>query len=379
MRIAAKRNIFSPRINKNKRLFARPLFYYILAIILFICAVIVHPWDLQYKEFITTHQFLDIGPLDFFLGLVRDFGNGGITAILALIFAAYGYKKLAYRIAISLIVMGIIVNVLKPVVGRERPNGRNDVSFPSGDAATASAFFAPMAAESNFFIPGAIIIAPAVGFLRTYDNWHWLSDVVTGTGVGFLAVGFALYFCEKKNRLYKLICCQIKSRHYVIISLIVLLACFIPELIKGGGKYFSFTSFFIPPLYVWLAAIYTPFLFNRRSEKCKPILKPAEQLKQYFNQVVNNNSTHNNTLRTIFTPLAAILAIILIVPPWVFNMQSIALSCSGIGIGIIVLLTALHKIRKSNNYKRIKPTLISGALVLVICALLTLLPAYLRG
>ncbi len=381
MRIAVKRNIFSSRINKNKHLFAKPLFYYIFALILFICAIIVHPWDYQYKEFITTHRFLDIGSLNYFLGLVRVFGNGGIIAVLALLFAAYGYKKLAYRIAVSLLVMGIIVNIFKPIVGRERPNGRNNHSFPSGDTATAAAFFPPMAAESNMFIPGTIIITPAVGFLRTYDNWHWLSDVITGMGVGFIAVGFALYFSEKKNRFHRFFCCQLKPRHYAIISLIVLLACFIPELIKGGGKYLSFTSFFAPSLYVWLTAIYVPFFFKGRSEKCKQIFKPIGQLKQYFNQDLPiQSSGTGKMLNFTATLLAIILALVLIIPPWIFgNLRSLAYAGSGIGIGIIVLLIAIHKIKQTNNYKRVKPTLISGTIVLIIFTLLTLLPAYIRG
>jgi membrane-associated phospholipid phosphatase len=398
-------------INRIKKpLFGKPLFYYMLAVALFICAVIIHPWDYQYKEFITAHRFLDIGSLEVFLSLVRVFGNGGIAAILALIFAAYGYKKLAYRIVVSLIVMGIIVNVLKPVAGRERPNEKNNHSFPSGDTATAAAFFPPMTAKSNIFIPGAIILTPAVGFLRTYDNWHWLSDVFTGMGIGFLAAGFALYFCEKKNRFYKLICCKIKPRYYAIISVIVLLSCFLPELISGGGKYFSFTSFFAPSLYVWLIAVYIPFIFNKRSEKCKPVFKPVGQLKQYFIRNVNNQckSIHTKILNTktalyqkqptcqncskytdinfsttplrkiVLPILAVILVLILIVPPWIFdNLQNIAQPSSGIGIGIIVLLIALYKIKKSNNHKRIKPTLTSGIFVLIIFTLLTLIPAIL--
>ena len=376
MKIAVKRNTFLHRSNKDKRLFAKPLFYYALAIILFICAAIIYPWDHQYKEFIATHRFLDIGSLGIFLGLIKVFGNGGIIAVLALIFAAYGYRKLAYRIAVSLIVMGIIVNVLKPTVGRERPNERNNHSFPSGDTATAAAFFPPMAAESNIFIPGTVILTPAVAFLRTYDNWHWLSDVVTGMGVGFLAVGFALYFCEKKNRIYKLLCCKIKPRHYAVISLIVLLACFIPDLIKGGGKYLTFTCFFAPSLYVWLITIFIPFLFRERSEKCKPIFKPVGLLKKYFNRDINS---YKKVLSTTLTSLAIILALVLIIVPWIFDKsQDLAYSGCGVGIGIIVLLIALSKIKKGSNHKRIKPTIISSTLVLIIFALLTLLPAFIR-
>ena len=85
------------------------------------------------------------------------------------------------------------------------------------------------------------------------------------------------------------------------------------------------------------------------------------------------------TLITAVKLFAIILALILIVGPWLLNLQNLAYSSSGIGLGVIILLIAIHRIKKSNNYKRIKPTLISGVLVLIIFTLVTLLPAYLRS
>ena len=355
---------------KKKRLFASPKFYCILALILFVCAIIAHPWDHQYKNFIQAHRFLNIPMLSPFLDLIRVFGNGGIAAILALICAAYGYKKLAYRIAVSLLIMAVIVNVLKPIVGRERPNERNHHSFPSGDTATAAAFFPPMAAESNFFIPGTVILAPAVGFLRTYDNWHWLSDVITGLGVGFLSVGLALIFCEKKNLLYKLICCWLKPRHYAVISLIVLLSCFIPELIKGGGKYLDFVLFYAPALYIWLITLYVPFLFKNRSDKCKPIWKPIRNLKHYFNA---NTKKTNNFIYIIAMTFSLLLALVQLISPWVCELSHLAKASSGIGVGILVLLLSIYQNKKKNNIKRINPTVLSGACILLIFVAISLL------
>ncbi len=381
MRIAVKRNIFKAREHKNRNLFAKPIFYYVVAIVLFICAIIVHPWDLQYKTYITTHRFLDIFPLNQLMDLIRVFGNAGITAIIALIFAAYGYRKLAYRIAVSLIIMGIIVNILKPTVARERPNHRNCHSFPSGDAATAAAFFPPMAAESNYFIPGTVIITPAVGFLRTYDNWHWLSDVITGIGTGFIGVGFALFFCEKKNRIYKLLCRKIKPRHYAILSLIVLISCFLPELIKGGGKYLNFTSFYAPALYVWLGALYIPFIFSSRSESCKRIPEQMNNIKVYYSEkVITTNKPVFPTFNKGLTVLFLLLALFLIIPPWIISsIGNIAFASSGIGIAILVLMIAVARINKSGNLKRVKPTISLGTAIIIIFALLTLLPAILRS
>jgi len=78
----------------------------------------------------------------------------------------------------------------KGITGRERPDGSNNQSFPSGH--TATAFVAAEFLHQEFGYKCAWIdvagygVAAWVGAARVYKNRHWLSDVVAGAGVGML-------------------------------------------------------------------------------------------------------------------------------------------------------------------------------------------------
>lgn len=109
---------------------------------------------------------------------------------------------------------GLLVNeVLKPGVGRARPNhGAND-SFPSGHAAAS---FASATYISRYWmrqyddglcplvvpaVASAVSYgtATAVGLARLDNNAHWCSDVVMGAGIGMLLGQclYALHFDER--------------------------------------------------------------------------------------------------------------------------------------------------------------------------------------
>ncbi len=95
---------------------------------------------------------------------------------------------------------GLAAGALKTLVGRERPyvggspstfepfNLKNE-SFPSGHTAMAFALATTFAAETPdrlsdvFFYVGATM----TGLSRIHDDRHWLTDVVAGAGVGYLA------------------------------------------------------------------------------------------------------------------------------------------------------------------------------------------------
>jgi hypothetical protein len=88
----------------------------------------------------------------------------------------------------SAAIMGVSTHFVKQGIGRERPNGNGENSFPSGH--TASAFMAaeflhqeykdvnPWIGYAGYFV------ATATGTLRMYNNKHWFSDVVAGAGFG---------------------------------------------------------------------------------------------------------------------------------------------------------------------------------------------------
>ena len=77
------------------------------------------------------------------------------------------------------------VQALKFTVQRERPDGSNDLSFPSGHAAGG---FAAAAVLSRHYgwkaaIP-AYIGATYIAASRVHDNKHYLSDVTFGAAMG---------------------------------------------------------------------------------------------------------------------------------------------------------------------------------------------------
>jgi len=77
--------------------------------------------------------------------------------------------------------------VLKLAVGRERPNGQDNKSFPSGH--TSNAFAMAAVAERHYGwklgVP-AYVLAGVMGASRLHQDKHWLSDVVAGATLGYI-------------------------------------------------------------------------------------------------------------------------------------------------------------------------------------------------
>jgi membrane-associated phospholipid phosphatase len=81
-----------------------------------------------------------------------------------------------------------MVEPIKFIVGRERPNQSNHLSFPSGHA--SATFAAATIIERHLGWKNAAIgyaIAAYVASSRLHDNVHYLSDVVFGAAVGTIA------------------------------------------------------------------------------------------------------------------------------------------------------------------------------------------------
>jgi membrane-associated phospholipid phosphatase len=80
------------------------------------------------------------------------------------------------------------VQTLKYATQRERPDGSDNHSFPSGHAADTFAF--ATALERHLGWKGAVpayIFASYVALSRIPDNRHWLSDVMFGSAVGIIS------------------------------------------------------------------------------------------------------------------------------------------------------------------------------------------------
>ena len=88
-------------------------------------------------------------------------------------------------------IMGVSVNALKYTTSVERPDGADTHSFPSGHSATAFMMAGLLTREYGELSPwvgvGAYSLASVTGAMRIANNKHWLSDVLTGAGLGILS------------------------------------------------------------------------------------------------------------------------------------------------------------------------------------------------
>lgn len=108
------------------------------------------------------------------------------------------WSELIVRSAVSTAIMGASVEGIKRLSKRIRPDGSNDRSFPSGHTAaaflTASLFAKEYGHQSAWYSAGAYGVATSTALLRRINDKHWVSDVMTGAGIGILSteLGYAL-------------------------------------------------------------------------------------------------------------------------------------------------------------------------------------------
>ena len=121
---------------------------------------------------------------------IGDFWGSGGELLLWGVLATSENKNEKLRYASTAFVAnGLLTYGLIFGVGRNRPNGKNKRSFPSGH--TSNSFLTATIAQeiygSKIGIP-AYILAGVTGLSRIHDNEHYLSDVIFGAVLG-MAVG----------------------------------------------------------------------------------------------------------------------------------------------------------------------------------------------
>jgi len=96
---------------------------------------------------------------------------------------------------ISFGIMGVSNTMVKHLADRNRPDGSNNYSFPSGHTGTAFAAAEFLNQEYRDVSPwigyAGYTVATATGILRLYNNKHWVSDVVAGAGFGIASTKIA--------------------------------------------------------------------------------------------------------------------------------------------------------------------------------------------
>jgi membrane-associated phospholipid phosphatase len=143
----------------------------------------------------SSERFFDRNPAPRFGAAGRRAGEAGVMVpAVALLFAGgrashdQRFRAATYDAAQAFLVAGAYTHALKYTVGRERPDGSNTLSFPSGHTSSTIAL---ATVASHHYGPKvgipAYAIAGLIGISRIESKAHHLSDVIAGATLGYLS------------------------------------------------------------------------------------------------------------------------------------------------------------------------------------------------
>ncbi len=109
------------------------------------------------------------------------------------------WPRLMASAAMSYGIMGAFVNGIKYTAKEMRPDGTTANSWPSGHTATSFVGATLLHKEygltrSPWYSVAGYGVATATGVMRVLNNRHWVSDVMSGAGIGIMSteLGYAL-------------------------------------------------------------------------------------------------------------------------------------------------------------------------------------------
>jgi hypothetical protein len=115
--------------------------------------------------------------------------------------ARHNLKDRTLLFLMSNIITNASVFSIKKLSHQLRPDGSDYYSFPSGHTAEAFANAEFLRQEykevSPWYGVTGYAMAITTGYLRMYNNKHWLSDVVAGAGVGIASTKLAYWLYPK--------------------------------------------------------------------------------------------------------------------------------------------------------------------------------------
>ena len=111
------------------------------------------------------------------------------------------WPRLLASAAMSYGIMAALVNGIKYTAKEMRPDGSTANSWPSGHTATAFVGATMLHKEygltrSPWFSVAGYGVAAATGVMRVLNNRHWVSDVMSGAGIGIMSAELGYALCD---------------------------------------------------------------------------------------------------------------------------------------------------------------------------------------
>ncbi|WP_254526882.1 MULTISPECIES: phosphatase PAP2 family protein [unclassified Sphingobacterium] len=118
----------------------------------------------------------------------------------------HNLKDRSIILGTSLLISSAVVLPTKHLVREERPDGSNNLSFPSGHTTTAFTtahfMFREYQDENIWLSLSGYPIAVFTGVYRILNDKHWVGDVVAGAGIGILSTEVAYWLFPKVSQLF---------------------------------------------------------------------------------------------------------------------------------------------------------------------------------
>lgn len=111
------------------------------------------------------------------------------------------WPRLLASAGMSYGIMALLVNGIKYTAKEMRPDGSSANSWPSGHTATAFVGATLLHKEygltrSPWFSVAGYGVAAATGVMRVLNNRHWVSDVMSGAGIGIMSAELGYALCD---------------------------------------------------------------------------------------------------------------------------------------------------------------------------------------
>lgn len=106
-------------------------------------------------------------------------------------------------LGVALVANNLITFGLKNITKEERPNGEDELSFPSGHTSNAfvmaTVLFHEFRDSSPLLAYSGFLMAATTGTFRVLNNDHWVSDVLVGAGIGIIVTDLVYRLEPLKN------------------------------------------------------------------------------------------------------------------------------------------------------------------------------------